>query len=109
MSSTVKQEHRNNVRIARDAKAINDYLGQREAMRLVRKDRPVLAPLVSDIATRGQVAAWMLRNIADYTNETQLVEGANCALKLPIGCMDDETHWIWDVAVNIADRTDASA
>ena len=98
---SIKQEHRNSVRLAREAKAHNDCIGQREAMRLVRPPRPALAPVANDVATRHQVAAWMQRN-AGHANATELAEGANCALKLPPGCMDDETQWVWDVAYKIA-------
>lgn len=101
---SVQQDNRITNRIRKDLDLADRLKVQREAMMLPRKPRQVLAPIVRDTATRGQIAAWMLRNVADYANETALVEGANCALKLPTGCMDDETHWIWDVAANITDR-----
>lgn len=107
MGVSVKQENRINNRIRKSLDLANRLKYEREAMMVPRKPRQVLASIVSDIATRGQISAWMLRNASDYSNETELVEGANCALKLPIGCMDDATHWIWDVAVNITDRAAA--
>jgi len=106
---SVQQDNRITNRIRKALDLSNRIRNEREAMMLPRAPRPVLAPIVSDIATRGQIAAWMLRNVADYSNETELVEGANCVLKLPHGCMDDATHWIWDVAVNITDRAAALA
>lgn len=50
-------------------------------------------------ATRNQVKAWMQRNSENYENATELAEAANVALELPNGAMDDETHWIWDEAL----------
>ena len=109
MGVSVKQENRINNRIRRSLDLANRLKHEHEAMMIPRKPRQAVVPIVSDIATRGQIAAWMLRNVSDYSNETELVEGANCALKLPIGCMDDATHWIWDVAANITDRAAALA
>ena len=96
---SVKQEHRNSARLAREAKDRNACYRQREAMRLIRSPRPpVICQAPSDVATRSNISSWMRINADQYANATELAEGANCALKLPSGCMDDETHWIWDLA-----------
>lgn len=41
----------------------------------------------------------MLRNAQDYESATAIAEGANAALDLPNGAMDDPEHWVWDEAV----------
>ena len=35
----------------------------------------------------------------DYDTATALAEGANAALELPAGAMDDDSHWIWEEAI----------
>ena len=56
------------------------------------------------------VQAWMKANIntgRDAIGEismTKLAEAAVDALLLPHSYLDDETHWIWDVAANVADE-----
>ena len=56
------------------------------------------------------VQAWMKANIntgRDAIGEismTKLAEAAVDALLLPHSYLNDETHWIWDVAANVADE-----
>ena len=62
---------------------------------------PRLAPpkVPSATASRAKVRAWMRASADDYETATALAEGANAALELPAGAMDDETHWIWEDAI----------
>ena len=97
----VAQENRINGRLWREGNERGKELLSREAMTISRSPRQTLEEPKSPIAERYAIRAWMRRNAGEYQNETELVEGANCALKLPINCMDDETHWVWDIAFSI--------
>jgi len=101
----VRQENRINGRIWREGNERSRELLFREAMTLSmtlsRSPRQILEEPKSPIAERHIIRSWMRRNVGEYQNETELVEGANCALKLPVNCMDDETHWVWDIAFSI--------
>ena len=99
---TVRQENRNRARIQRANDANDDARILREAMRLPHAPRAACAS--AQAITRAQVRAWMRANAADYDYcATALAEGANAALPLPVGAMDDETHWIWDEAHRATD------
>ena len=50
--------------------------------------------------TRQQVRSWMRRNVEDYDCSTKLAEAANVVFDLPMGAMDDETHWVWSEALS---------
>ena len=95
--ATVKQENR-------WARAVKETLDHREDMRrqqeaafMVRAPRQAPANPLNN-HSRMQVRSWMRRNASEYEGATQLAEAANCALRLPFGAMDDETHWVWDEA-----------
>lgn len=73
----------------------------RERLRMPKHPRkPVPNPQA--LPTRREVKAWMLRN-ADDCDEgcTRLVEAAAAGLDLPEQWLDDETHWLWDVAFEV--------
>lgn len=76
--------------------------GKRHAALCVGLNRPPRAPLPkvrSATASRASVRAWMRAAADDYDTATELAEGANAALELPAGAMDDESHWIWEEAI----------
>lgn len=59
-------------------------------------------------ATFDNVKAWMTYNADNYreygeVNFTKLAEGAADAFNIS-DVLDDETHWIWEVAVDVADE-----
>ncbi len=51
-------------------------------------------------ATRQQVRRWMRSAVGYYENASLLVEAADEEFKLPDGGLNNETHWIWDEAVD---------
>lgn len=62
-------------------------------------------------ASKSQVKSWMRKNVKDYEdrktgeiNTTQLAEAAAGEFdKNGLGdWLDDETHWVWDVALEVA-------
>lgn len=64
--------------------------------------RPPRAPtpkVRSATASRASVRAWMRAAAEGYDTATALAEGANAALELPSGGMDDELHWVWEEAI----------
>ncbi len=70
-----------------------------------RHPRPPI-PALELPAARRKVRAWMRLHAAEYETATSLAEGANAALSLPHGALDDECHWIWDEAVSAINRTE---
>lgn len=78
--------------------AVTDKQRELEALRLPRKPRKVPPPPPA-LPSRREVRGWMLRN-ADDCDEgaTMLAQSAAAALDLPESWLDDETHWLWDVA-----------
>jgi hypothetical protein len=64
------------------------------------------------LLSRGAVRRWMQREAADYQdNPTALAEAAAEAfdVKDEGGPLDDETHWIWDEAIDAYPENDAEA
>lgn len=66
---------------------------------LKRSPRVPLPQVRNATASRASVRAWMRAAADDYDTATALAEGANAALELPAGAMDDESHWIWEEAI----------
>lgn len=63
--------------------------------------------------TKGEARAWMIQNVHDYedrscgeVNCTALAEGCADAFGQADegGPLDEETHWIWDLAVDVAEK-----
>lgn len=81
----------------KQVQSANDADGDRrrevESFAMVRGPRP-------PNHTRRQVRVWMRANAVGYDGATQLAEAADAALRLPLGAMDDECHWIWDEAAD---------
>lgn len=86
-----------NIRRANDE--ISSIERQKESMRMVRGDRKEV--VVEKGIERHHVRKWMRDNVADYDNETELVEGLMCSMNIPEKWLKDETHWIWDIAVSV--------
>ena len=96
---SVKQENRWRKHLHDDA--LNSER-KRHAALCVGLNRPPRVPLSkerSTTASRASVRAWMRAAADDYETATSLAEGANAALELPAGAMDDESHWIWEEAI----------
>lgn len=98
MASSARKENR----WQQQCRAANDAVDRRrreiEAAYMVRGPRPPVVPPTAP-ATRAQVRRWMRANACDYACATTLAEGANAALNLPAGAMDDDVHWVWDEAL----------
>ena len=46
----------------------------------------------------------MRHNAEQYETATELAEAANAVFRLPDGGgLDDETHWVWDEAIEAMD------
>lgn len=96
---SVKQENRWRKHLHDDA--LNAER-RRHAALCIGLNRPPRAPLErarSAPTSRANVRAWMRAAADDYDTATALAEGANAALELPAGAMDDESHWIWEEAI----------
>lgn len=99
----IKSENRNSRRLWEEGHAKNDRARAIEAATMPRVIRPAYVPPVAN-ATRAQVRAWMRSNAEDYECATALAEAANAAFSLPGDGLDDETHWVWDEALNAIER-----
>lgn len=51
-------------------------------------------------ATRQQVRRWMRGSACYYEDATLLAEAADEEFHLPDGGLNNETHWIWEDAVD---------
>lgn len=78
-------------------------IGMIEAAALTRTPRAAI-PALPRNHNRAYVRQWMNANANEYTSATELAEAANAALRLPADCLDDETHWIWEEALNAMER-----
>lgn len=96
---SVKQENRYRKWVIETGRAITDRQREIEAATMERKPRHVAIP-PKPSASRGQVKSWMRQNAQDFDTATQLAEAANVALDLPYDAMDDETHWVWEEALD---------
>lgn len=66
---------------------------------------------VDGAARRRDVRLWMRHNAGSYSTATELAEAAAEVFNLPDGGLDNETHWVWDEAVeaiNDAQREELS-
>jgi hypothetical protein len=101
MSTSVRKENRFKRMIFAQNDAADKLKREFEAAFMPRNTRPVInTKPPTPCATRRNVRSWMRRNANDFDNATSLAEAANCNLDLPIGAMDDETHWVWDEAIS---------
>ena len=69
---------------------------------VLREPRPVRHPipkLSSTTSTKGAVRRWMRLHASEYETATELAEGCNIALDLPMEYLDDPGHWVWDLAL----------
>lgn len=96
---SVKQENRWRKHLHDDAITAERKQHAALCINLKRPSREPLPQMRSTIASRASVRAWMRNAAGDYDTATALAEGANAALELPAGAMDDESHWIWDEAI----------
>lgn len=99
MSTSARKENR----WKKTIQAENDMASKRqreaEAMFMERGPRPAPVPPPPS-AARRQVKSWMRNNAEGFDSATELAEAANAALDLPLGAMDDETHWVWEEAIS---------
>lgn len=105
---SVKQEHRYYRLVLETGRAVTDRQREIEAATMERKPRPPVIPPKPN-ASRRQVRSWMRNNADGYDCATQLAEAANAALDLPPDAMNDETHWVWDEAVDALEWHELSA
>lgn len=98
MTTSARKENRWRRQLKQAADAEADRRRELEILSLARAPRAPIIPPPNH--SRRQVRAWMRRNAHEYETATQLAEAANAALRLPLGSLDDETHWIWDEAAD---------
>jgi hypothetical protein len=92
---SIKSENRYKANSMAKARAIGQRNGEMEAMDRLPREQQQQSMRYS---TRAQVKAWMVNHADHYDSMTQLACGVELALWMPFGCIDDETHWIWDCA-----------
>jgi hypothetical protein len=102
---SVRQENRYKKLIISQGREITDRQREIEAAFMVRTPRKSIMP-PTPYACRRDVRAWMRNNAEHYETATEIVEAANIIFRLPDDCLDDETHWIWDDAVDAVDAID---
>lgn len=71
----------------------------RRAVELERHPRNPLPPRKAPTApSKAAVRRWMRLNAGEYETATELAEGCNAAFDLPQEWLDDESHWVWEIA-----------
>lgn len=96
---SVRQEHRYQMLVISQGRRDTDRQRLLEAAFMVRGQRkPVMPP--KPAATRSEVRKWMRMHATDYETPTHLAEAANAVFDLPGEGLDDETHWVWDEALD---------
>ena len=101
---SVKQENRYRRLVIDAGRAVSDRQREVEALTMIRGPRsPVIPPPPS--ARRRDVRLWMRHNADDYHTATDLAEAANAVFRLPDEGLDDETHWVWDEAMEAIELT----
>lgn len=94
---SARSEARWKQRIQTENNKQNALLGMIEGMALSRSPRAI-TPTATQSIGKVQVRRWMNAIAKECETMTELVEAANIALDLPSAWLDDETHWIWEIA-----------
>ena len=74
-----------------------DRKAQRDILKIVREPRK-LVHSPEPLPTKQQVKKWMIQNADEYETATGLAEAANIEFDMPESWLDDELHWIWELA-----------
>jgi hypothetical protein len=78
----------------------NQRIAEIESLSLQRHSNSFHAAKLAQLANTRNVRAWMQANSSDYETATQLAEAAAANFKFAGDPLDDETHWIWDLALD---------
>ena len=101
MGTSVRKENRYRQQLWTGNDEAGDRRAQRNALKIVREPRKsVHAP--EPLPTKRAVKKWMIANADEYDTATQLAEAANIEFDMPESWLDDELHWIWELAVKYA-------
>ena len=95
---SVRKENRDRKRIIEEGRMVTDWQRQVEAFTMERGYRAD-PPKPPRSARRRDVRRWMQHNAEDFETATQLAEAANAVFKMDGDPLADETHWIWDEAL----------
>ena len=85
-------------KIQRESNERNRLLREVEAAHMQRGPRMPVQPPKSTTATKAQVRRFMRLHASEYETATALAEAANCEFELPGDGLDDQAHWVWDMA-----------
>lgn len=100
---SVRKETRDRCLFRRQADMAQEPLRLRDLLcRAAELEQNPRRPLPPREGHRGQskaaVRRWMRLNADQYETATALVEGCNAALALPQAWLDDDGHWVWEIA-----------
>lgn len=96
---TVAAENRWRRRLRKENDDAGLLRGQMEVVGRPSVARPAIQLAPSGAPSRAQVSRWMRLHADEYETATALVEGANAEFDIPASWLDDDSHWIWDVAL----------
>lgn len=102
---SVKQENRYKKLVIEHGRSETDRQRELEAAFMPRGPRKPSVP-PPPAARRRDVRAWMRQNAGDYETATHLAEAANTVFRIPGDGLDEETHWIWDEALEAMGESD---
>jgi hypothetical protein len=78
----------------------NQKIAEIESLSLRRHPNPAHAAKLAKPTNMRSVKIWMQANASDCETATQLAEAAAANFKFASDPLDDETHWIWDLALD---------
>lgn len=88
---------RNSMAAARER---NTRASEIESLSLQRHGNLGYSPTKSASVSKQSVRIWMRANASDYETATQLAEAAVANFEFAGDPLGDETHWIWDLALD---------
>jgi hypothetical protein len=97
---TAKQENRYKQNSMATLRERNQKIAEIESLSLQRHPNPSHAAKLAELTNMRSVRAWMQASSGDYETATQLAEAAAANFKFAGDPLDDETHWIWGLALD---------
>jgi len=82
------------------ARERNQRESEIDSLSLQRRGKLGYSPTKSASVSKQSVRIWMQANANDYETATQLAEAAVANFEFAGDPLGDETHWIWDLALD---------
>ena len=99
---SARSEHRYIANSLLKARRHNQLIADRESLRIDRRSSVQCDSRLPPPPSKAKVRQWMRANSCECETATELAEGAAAAFDFDgSDPLEDETHWIWDLAFNV--------